>query len=135
MDWIIQMLNLMRRRAYSLPLPKITGDVQIPAGWKVVWKWENVMLCHSWEPVWAKNGHDFDHLLQNSSGNMSCILATSLMSCISFVWHMFFIAMKCVYIVFSLSKTLERILKRLVNFWKILFTTLWTAKSRYFLAF
>ena len=102
MDWITQMLNLTRRRAYSLPLPKITGDVQIPAGWKVVWKWENVMLCHSWEPVWAKNGHNFDHLLQNSSGNMSCILATSLMHelyqlCMTYVFHCHEMRLHCIF--------------------------------------
>ena len=23
------------------------GDIQIPSGWKMIWKWENVMLCYS----------------------------------------------------------------------------------------
>ena len=38
-------IGLTRRWAFSLRLRKITGDIQIPACWKVIWKWE--MSCHA----------------------------------------------------------------------------------------
>ena len=40
-------IGLTRRWAFALRLRKITGDIQIPAWWKVIWKWENIMSCYS----------------------------------------------------------------------------------------
>ena len=40
-------IGLTRRWAFALRLRKITGDIQIPACWKVIWKWENIMSCYS----------------------------------------------------------------------------------------
>ena len=40
-------IGLTRRWAFALGLRKITGDIQIPACWKVIWKWENIMSCYS----------------------------------------------------------------------------------------
>ena len=54
-------IGLTRRWAFALRLRKITGDIKIPACWKVIWKWENIMSCYSLEPGWARNGCDFDH--------------------------------------------------------------------------
>ena len=47
--------------------------------------------------------------------------------CMAYVFHCHEMHLHCFFT--------EQILKCLVNFWKILFTTLWTAKSRYFLVF
>ena len=79
-----------------------------------MWKWENVMQCYSQETVWAENGCDFDHSLQNNSGNgdnktyvlcptlqtRTCIgvLKSNIIYVLSFI-HCHRI---CVYIVFSL---------------------------------
>ena len=41
-------IGLTRRWAFSLRCHKITGDIQTPACWKVIWKWENyIMSCYS----------------------------------------------------------------------------------------
>ena len=40
-------IGLTRRWAFALRFRKITGDIQIPACWKVIWKWENIMSCYS----------------------------------------------------------------------------------------
>jgi len=40
-------IGLTRRWAFALRLRKITGDIQIPACWKEIWKWENIMSCYS----------------------------------------------------------------------------------------
>ena len=36
-----------RRWAFALRLRKITGDIQVPACWKVIRKWENIMSWYS----------------------------------------------------------------------------------------
>ena len=63
--------------AFSLRLPKITGIYKF----QLAGKWsesENQMSCYTilWEPVWAENGWfwPFNLELQNSNGNMFCVL-------------------------------------------------------------
>ena len=40
-------IGLTRRWAFALRLRKITGDIQVPACWKVIRKWENIMSWYS----------------------------------------------------------------------------------------
>ena len=40
-------IGLTRRWAFSPRVRKVTGDIQFPACWKVIWKWENIMSCYS----------------------------------------------------------------------------------------
>ena len=40
-------IGLTRRWAFALRLRKIKGDIQVPACWKVIRKWENIMSWYS----------------------------------------------------------------------------------------
>ena len=73
------------------------------------WSESHVRKCRAMlflkEPVWEENRCDFDHKLQNNSGNgdKKTYVLRPTSRCIGFVKHMFFhsfIAMKCLHIVF-----------------------------------